>query len=84
MVRARLISVSDAEKAKKLQAQAAAKPEDFGNLAKTYSEDAASASLKGVINPIRRHGSYQEIEDAAFRMARRRGFAGDPRRRSST
>ena len=68
MVRARLISVADPQKAKWLQAQAAAKPEDFGNLAKNYSEDAASASLKGLINPIRKHGSYQEIEDAAFHM----------------
>ena len=64
-----MIAVSNLEKAKKLQAQAAAKPEDFGNLAKDYSEDAPSASAKGVINPIRKHGSYKEIEDAVFNMA---------------
>ncbi len=52
-----------------MQAQAAAKPEDFGNLAKDYSEDTPSASLKGVIQPIRKHGSYKEIEDAVFNMA---------------
>lgn len=69
MVRARLIAVTDLEKAKKLQAQAAANPEEFGSLAKDYSEDAPSASAKGLINPIRKHGSYQEIEDAAFNMA---------------
>ncbi len=68
-VRARLIAVSDLQKAKKLQAKAAAKPDDFGNLAKDYSEDAPSASAKGVINPIRKHGSYKEIEEAVFRMA---------------
>jgi len=68
-VRARLIAVSDLQKAKKLQAKAAAKPEDFGNLAKDYSEDAPSASAKGVINPIRKHGSYKEIEEAVFSMA---------------
>ena len=68
-VRARLIAVGSLEKARKLQAQAAAKPEDFGNLAKDYSEDAPSASAKGVINPIRKHGSYKEIEDAVFNMA---------------
>jgi parvulin-like peptidyl-prolyl isomerase len=67
-VRVRLIAVSSSEKAKQLQAQAAAKPDDFGNLAKTYSEDAASASSKGMINPIRKHGSYKEIEDAVFNM----------------
>jgi len=68
-VRARLIAVSDPQKAKKLQAQAAANPDDFGNLAKDYSEDAPSASAKGVIQPIRQHGTYKEIEDVVFRMA---------------
>ncbi|MBN1394961.1 MAG: peptidyl-prolyl cis-trans isomerase [Pirellulales bacterium] len=68
-VRARLIAVRDLEKAKKLRAQAAANPDDFGNLAKHHSEDAASASVKGVIHPIRKHGSYKEIEEAAFNMA---------------
>lgn len=68
-VSARLIAVSDPEKARSLQAQAAANPEEFGNLAKTYSEDAASASVKGVIQPIRKHGTYKEIEDAIFAMA---------------
>jgi parvulin-like peptidyl-prolyl isomerase len=72
MVRVRLIAVGNPEKAKKLQAQAAAHTADqnhFGNLAKSDSEDAASASLKGVIQPIRMHGSYKEIEDAVFNMA---------------
>ena len=68
-IRARLIAVSSLKKAKKIQAQAVADPEDFGNLAKDYSEDAPSASAKGVINPIRKHGSYREIEDAVFNMA---------------
>ncbi|MCE5269482.1 MAG: peptidyl-prolyl cis-trans isomerase [Planctomycetaceae bacterium] len=72
MVRARLISVHSADKAKQLHAEAVAHANEsshFGNLAKTASEDAASASLKGMINPIRMHGSYKEIEDAAFGMA---------------
>ena len=68
-VRARLIAVSRMEKAKKLRAQAAANPDDFGSLAKDYSEDAPSASVKGVIHPIRKHGSYKEIEEAVFNMA---------------
>jgi parvulin-like peptidyl-prolyl isomerase len=65
-IRARLIAVSNLEKAQKLQAQAAANPKDFGNLAKDYSEDAPSASAKGVILPICKHGTYKEIEDAVF------------------
>ncbi len=68
-VRARLIAVSDLEKAKSLQAQAAANPKEFGNLAKDNSEDAPSASLKGIIQPIRRHGPEKSIEDAVFNMA---------------
>jgi parvulin-like peptidyl-prolyl isomerase len=68
-VRVRLIAVSSVEKARKLQAQAVANPSDFGNLAKQYSEDTYSASVKGLINPIRKHGSFKEIEDAVFNMA---------------
>jgi parvulin-like peptidyl-prolyl isomerase len=67
-VRARLISCKDPEKAQRLQASAAADPAKFGDLAKEHSED-ASASFKGLIQPIRKHGSYQEIEQAAFTMA---------------
>jgi parvulin-like peptidyl-prolyl isomerase len=67
-IKVRLISSSSLEKAKQLRAKAAANPDDFGNLAKQYSEDAASAAVKGVINPIRRHGSYEEIEDAVFNI----------------
>ena len=67
-VRCRLIAVTSPERARDLQAQAAAKPEEFGALAKQFSEDAPSASAKGVIQPIRKHGSYKEIEDAVFNM----------------
>ena len=48
---------------------AVAKPEEFGNLAKDNSEDMASAAAKGLIQPIRMHGSYEGIEKAAFNMA---------------
>ncbi len=67
-VRVRLIAVGSLEKAKSLRAQAAANPNNFGSLAKNYSED-PSASSKGLIPPIRQHGSYQEIEDAVFHLA---------------
>jgi parvulin-like peptidyl-prolyl isomerase len=67
-IKVRLISASSLQKAKALRAKAIANPNDFGNLAKQESEDAASAAIKGVINPIRRHGSYEEIENAVFNM----------------
>jgi parvulin-like peptidyl-prolyl isomerase len=68
-VQARLIACSSLEKAQKVRAMAAANPDDFGNLAKTHSEDLASRSLKGLIQPIRKHTAYPEIEQAAFKMA---------------
>jgi parvulin-like peptidyl-prolyl isomerase len=67
-VRGRLIVCKDLQKANRVRAAAAADPDQFGNLAKEHSED-ASASFKGLIQPIRKHGSYQEIEQAAFSMA---------------
>ena len=67
-VRARLIACKDPRTAEKVRQIAAARPEEFGNLAKQYSED-ASASAKGLIQPIRRHCGYQEIEQVAFTMA---------------
>ena len=68
-VKARLIVCTTAEKAQKVQALAAANPAEFGNLAKQYSEDAPSASIKGLVPPIRKHGPCREIEEAAFGLA---------------
>ncbi len=68
-VKARLIACKDREKAEKIHGLALAKPDEFGNLAKDYSEDTPSASAKGLIQPIRMHGSYENLEKAAFNMA---------------
>ncbi|MGO9113525.1 MAG: peptidylprolyl isomerase, partial [Thermoguttaceae bacterium] len=68
-VKARLIVCTTAEKARNVQALAAANPAEFGNLAKQYSEDAPSASIKGLVPPIRKHGPCREIEEAAFGLA---------------
>ena len=68
-VAARLICVRRSAMAEKVRAQAAAHPEDFAKLAKQYSEDVNSASIGGLIQPIRRHGAYKEIEQAAFSLA---------------
>jgi len=67
-VRARLIAVGEPKLAEEVRGQAAANPDDFGNLAKKYSQDAPSASAKGIIQPIRKHGNYPEIEEAVFNM----------------
>ena len=67
-VKARMIACKSAEKAQRLYAMVKAKPDDFGTIAKNESEDANSASVNGMVNPIRRHLGYKEIEDAAFQL----------------
>ncbi len=67
-VKARMIACKSPEKAKELHALVMANPEEFGNIAKKKSEDVNSASVNGMVNPIRRHLGYKEIEDAAFAM----------------
>ena len=66
-VKARLIACKDRAKAEKAYHRVKANPEDFGNVAKELSDD-ASAADKGVIQPIRKHGSYPQIEQAVFSM----------------
>jgi parvulin-like peptidyl-prolyl isomerase len=68
-VRARIIVCTDEKRARQAQALAAAKPDDFGNLAKEFSVDAPSASVKGMIQPVRKHSACPEIEQAAFALA---------------
>lgn len=66
-VKARLIMKTDRHEAEAIRAKAAADPAQFGNLAKDQSDD-ASASMKGLIQPIRRHTGYKEIEQVVFNM----------------
>jgi len=67
IVRARLISVSSRKKADDLHKKALANPAEFNNLAKDSSED-ASASVMGLIPPIRRHVGEAELERVAFSL----------------
>jgi parvulin-like peptidyl-prolyl isomerase len=67
-VKVRLIALEDAAKAKRVHAEAVAKPEEFGALAKKYSQDANSASAYGLIQPIRRHLGDPKLEAAAFAL----------------
>ena len=68
MVRARLIAVRDADKARRLHSEAAANPESFARLAIENSEDVASASVGGMIQPIRLHMGDAGIERVAFAL----------------
>ncbi len=64
-VKVRAITVSSREKAEQLRAAAVQAPDDFPALAKDHSED-QSASVYGVIPPIRRHLGDPQIEQIAF------------------
>jgi len=67
-VQTRMIATASLEKAQRVRALAAANPDTFGNLAKTHSEDAPSAAIKGLIQPIHRHSGCPPIEQAVFAM----------------
>jgi parvulin-like peptidyl-prolyl isomerase len=67
-VKVRLIAMDNAEKARSIHAQACAKPDDFGALAKNHSQDTNSASAYGLIQPIRRRMGDPNLEQAAFAM----------------
>ncbi|HEX4132037.1 MAG TPA: peptidylprolyl isomerase [Pirellulales bacterium] len=67
-VQVRLIVCNTLEKARKVHEMAVAAPEDFGNLAKEYSDDTNSASAKGLIQPIRRHMGDPNLERIAFNL----------------
>ena len=67
-VQVRMIAVSQAEKAKQLHAAATAAPETFRRLAKEESEDAASASVEGLLPPIRRNSGDDQLEKMAFQL----------------
>ena len=66
-VRVRLIAVRKLEKAQSLLKQVKADPNQFETIAKDSSED-ASASVMGLVPPIRRHLGDPALEQAAFQL----------------
>jgi parvulin-like peptidyl-prolyl isomerase len=69
-VKARLIVVEDERKAKEIHQAVLKDPasENFGTLARKHSVDPNSASLNGIIQPIRRHLGDPKVEQIAFKM----------------
>lgn len=67
-VRVRLIVVSDQTTAEKVHRQATAQPEEFPRLAMQNSKDVNSASIGGLIQPIRLHAGDERVERAAFNL----------------
>jgi len=68
MVQVRIISIVDSQLARRIHQKAVANPEDFSKLARTYSEDVNSASVGGLIQPIRHYMGDEKIEKAAFSL----------------
>jgi len=68
-VKCRMIMVSDPALAKTLHDRAKANPDQFGALAKEFSEDEASASVRGLIPPIRKFTGHSQVEEVAFSLA---------------
>jgi parvulin-like peptidyl-prolyl isomerase len=67
-VKARLIVVATREQAETLHRQLTARPEEFPRLAMNHSQDVNSASIGGLIQPIRRHVGDPSIEQAVFAL----------------
>ncbi|NOZ40436.1 MAG: peptidylprolyl isomerase [Planctomycetes bacterium] len=68
MVGARLIAVNDANLARQLQAKLTTNPESFARMAIEHSIDVNSASVGGLIQPIRHHVGDPAIESEAFQL----------------
>ena len=67
-IKARVIAVSNREKADWLRKSAQGAPDSFPQLAKEHSEDRATASAYGVIPPIRKHVGDPNIEQIAYSL----------------
>jgi len=66
MIHARLIAVGSQELAQQIYAELTAEPDKFARLAIEHSIDINSASVGGLIQPIRRHVGDEIIERASF------------------
>ncbi|MDO4575289.1 MAG: peptidylprolyl isomerase [Planctomycetia bacterium] len=69
-IQGRLIATKTKEEAEKIRTEATKckTPEEFGKLAQKYSTDPYTASLGGVVPPIRRHLNPKNFEDTVFAL----------------
>jgi parvulin-like peptidyl-prolyl isomerase len=67
-VQVRMIATKDSAKLQQVHQQAAANPELFKTLAREHSEDPASASVEGLLPPIRMNTGEDELERIAFAL----------------
>ena len=66
-VKARVITLGSKTKATQVHQQVTANPEEFGRLARQFSDD-SSGSSQGVIPAIRKHVGNREFERVAFSL----------------
>ena len=67
-VKCRMIMINDRAKAIEIHQRVSTQPQAFGQLAKEYSEDETSASIGGLIPPIRKFNGDSRIYNAAFSL----------------
>ncbi len=67
-VKVRMIAIKDPNKLAQLRQKAVENPESFKLLAKEHSEDPTSASVEGLLPPIRRFTGDDELEQIAFSL----------------
>lgn len=67
-VQVRMIACKDKAKITQLHKDASAKPDSFKTLAKNHSEDPSSASVEGLLPPIRKFTGDDELENIAFAL----------------
>jgi parvulin-like peptidyl-prolyl isomerase len=67
-IKARLIVINSRETAEQLHQQLVGHPEDFARLAMQNSQDVNSASIGGLIQPIRHHVGDPAIEKEVFSL----------------
>jgi parvulin-like peptidyl-prolyl isomerase len=67
-VQVRMIACRDLQKLTQLHQQALTNPDTFKTLARDHSEDPASASVEGLLPPIRKNTGDDEIERISFSL----------------
>jgi len=67
-VKARIVACRTRQDADTVRAQAIAKPDEFGGLARQHSIDVGSASANGWVQPIRMHSGDPAFDRAAFAL----------------
>ncbi|MFN4906864.1 MAG: peptidylprolyl isomerase [Planctomycetota bacterium] len=67
-VQVRMIACKDAAKLQQIHQQATANPDLFKTLARDNSEDPASASVEGLLPPIRMYTGEDQLEKIAFAL----------------